>query len=77
MAALWSSPAARAAPALRTSPKYPDKVIKVPIDINAGITEDQAAQVVDGLEVSGDKAAAVEQVKGLYNSSSRGCTMVE
>jgi len=58
--------------------KYPDKIIKFPIDINAGITEDQAAQVVDGLEVSGDKAAAVEQVKGLYNLFVESdCTMVE
>ena len=57
--------------------KYPDKIIKVPIDINTGITEEQASQIVDGLEVSGDKAAA-EQVKGLYKLFvDSDCTMVE
>lgn len=58
--------------------KYPDKIIKVPIDINTGITEEQASQIVDGLEVSGDKAAAAEQVKGLYKLFvDSDCTMVE
>lgn len=58
--------------------KYPDKIIKVPIDINEGITEEQASKIVDGLEVSGDKAAAVDQVKGLYQLFVESdCTMVE
>ena len=58
--------------------KFPDKIIKVPIDINVGITDDQASQIVAGLEVSGDKAAAADQVKGLYNLFVESdCTMVE
>ena len=58
--------------------KFPDKIIKVPIDINVGITDDQASQIVAGLEVSGDKAAAADQVKGLYNLFVQSdCTMVE
>jgi len=58
--------------------KFPDKIIKVPIDINAGITDDQVAQIVAGLEVSGDQAAAADQVRGLYNLFlDSDCTMVE
>merc|ERR1719421_2561342 len=44
----------------------PEKIIKVPISIAEGITDAQAAQVVDGLKCSGDKAAAAEQIKALY-----------
>jgi len=58
--------------------KFPDKILKVPVDINVGITEEQATEIVAGLEVSGDKAAAVEQVKGLYKLFVESdCTMVE
>jgi succinyl-CoA synthetase beta subunit len=58
--------------------KFPDKILKVPVDINVGITEEQATEIVAGLEVSGDKAAAVEQVKGLYKLFIESdCTMVE
>ena len=58
--------------------KYPDKIIKVPIDINVGITDGQAAEIVAGLQVSGDQAAAAEQVKGLYRLFTESdCTMVE
>ena len=58
--------------------KFPDKIIKVPTDINAGITDDQVAQIVAGLEVSGDQAAAADQVRGLYNLFlDSDCTMVE
>jgi len=57
---------------------HPDKILKVPIDINVGITEAQAATVVDGLEVTGDKAAAAEQIKALYKLFVEAdCTMVE
>jgi len=45
---------------------HPDKILKVPIDINVGITEAQAATVVDGLEVTGDKAAAAEQIAAAF-----------
>merc|ERR1719421_2528522 len=34
--------------------KYPEKIIKVPVDISKGITDEQALTVADGLEVSGD-----------------------
>merc|ERR1719506_1650416 len=46
--------------------KYPEKIIKVPIDISVGITDAQADQVVDGLQVSGDKTKAADQIKALY-----------
>jgi succinyl-CoA synthetase beta subunit len=58
--------------------KYPEKIIKVPVDIKEGITDEQAAKVVAGLEVSGDKAAAADQIKALYNLfATADCTMVE
>ena len=58
--------------------KYPEKIIKVPVNIREGITDAQAAQVVEGLEVSGDKAAAAGQIKALYTLFAESdCTMVE
>jgi succinyl-CoA synthetase beta subunit len=57
---------------------HPDKIIKTPIDINVGITDAQALSVAEGLEVSGDKAAAAEQIKALYTLFRESdCTMVE
>lgn len=56
----------------------PEKIIRVPIDINAGITDAQAMEVVTGLKCSGDKAAAAEQIKALYRLFDEAdCTMVE
>ena len=56
----------------------PEKIIKVPISIGEGITDAQAATVVDGLKVSGDKKAAAEQIKALYKLFVEAdCTMVE
>ena len=56
----------------------PEKIIKVPISIAEGITDAQAATVVDGLKVSGDKKAAAEQIKALYKLfADSDCTMVE
>jgi succinyl-CoA synthetase beta subunit len=58
--------------------KYPEKIIKVPVNIKEGITDSQAAEVVQGLACSGDKAAAAEQVKALYTLFAEAdCTMVE
>ncbi|GFH31143.1 succinyl-CoA synthetase beta chain [Haematococcus lacustris] len=58
--------------------KYPEKIIKVPIDIRQGLTASQADQVVAGLEVQGDKAAAAKQVQALYDVFVKtDCTMVE
>merc|ERR1712167_1083 len=43
-----------------------------------GITDAQALTVAEGLEVSGDKAAAAEQIKALYRLFTESdCTMVE
>jgi succinyl-CoA synthetase beta subunit len=57
---------------------HPEKIVKVPIDIDVGITDAQASQVAEGLQVSGDKTKAAEQIKALYKLfSERDCTMVE
>jgi len=56
----------------------PEKIIKVPINIDIGMTDEQAAEIVKGLACSGDKAAAAEQVKALYRLfTETDCTMVE
>lgn len=58
--------------------KFPDKIVKIPIDIRTGITDEQAAQMVEGLQVTTDKKAAAEQIKGLYRLFvEKDCTMVE
>jgi len=56
----------------------PEKIIKVPIDIRTGPSESDISKVVAGLGVSGDEAAAGEQIKALYNLFvDKDCTMVE
>lgn len=56
----------------------PEKIVKVPINIVTGPTDADVAAVVDGLGVSGDKAAAAEQIRALYQLFvDRDCTMVE
>lgn len=56
----------------------PEKIIKVPVSLDEGITDAQVQQVVDGLTVSGDKAAAGDQIRALYQLFvDRDCTMVE
>ncbi len=58
--------------------KFPDKIITVPVDIREGITDAQAKQMVDGLNVGVDRKEAAEQIKGLYKLfASCDCTMVE
>ncbi|CAL5221179.1 g3325 [Coccomyxa viridis] len=58
--------------------KYPEKIIKIPIDVFEGITDDQANQAVEGLKVTGDKKAAADQIKALYKTFAESdCTMVE
>lgn len=58
--------------------KYPEKIIKIPVDIFEGITDEQASQMVEGLQIKGDKQAAVEQIKALYKCfTDSDCTMVE
>lgn len=57
---------------------HPEKIIKVPVDIEEGLTDANVQQVVDGLEVSGDKQAAGDQIRALYDLFiKRDCTMVE
>eukprot|EP00882_Tetradesmus_deserticola_P007570 GHRQ01007973.1.p1 GENE.GHRQ01007973.1~~GHRQ01007973.1.p1 ORF type:complete len:335 (+),score=166.46 GHRQ01007973.1:293-1297(+) len=58
--------------------KFPEKIIKIPVDIRVGITNDQALQMAKGLAVSGDINAAADQIKRLYQLfASSDCTMVE
>ncbi|KAK9828652.1 hypothetical protein WJX72_001349 [[Myrmecia] bisecta] len=58
--------------------KFPDKIVKIPVDIREGITDAQADQMVEGLEVTTDKKKAAEQIKALYKTFvSSDCTMVE
>jgi succinyl-CoA synthetase beta subunit len=52
--------------------------IKVPVNILTGPTDEDIAKVVEGLGASGDKAAAGEQIRALYNLFvDKDCTMVE
>ncbi|KAL4351343.1 hypothetical protein GQ457_06G028710 [Hibiscus cannabinus] len=59
--------------------KYPDMIIKVPIDVFKGITDDDAAKVVDGLAPKvADRTDSIEQVKKLYKLFSESdCTLLE
>ncbi|CAH9051162.1 unnamed protein product [Cuscuta epithymum] len=59
--------------------KFPDMIIKVPIDIFKGITDDDAAKVVDGLAPKvADRKDSMEQVKKLYNLFCQcDCTLLE
>lgn len=58
--------------------RFPDKIIKIPIDISQGITDAQAMHMVDGLGVTTDKKSAAGQIKNLYKLFiERDCTMVE
>jgi len=44
----------------------PEKIIRIPVDIRAGIRDEDAMKAVEGLEVTTDKKAAAEQIKRLY-----------
>lgn len=58
--------------------KYPEKIIKIPVDIREGITDAQANEMVEGLQVTTDKKAAAEQIKNMYEMfTACDCTMVE
>lgn len=58
--------------------KFPEKIVKVSVDVRKGVTEAQAKELVDGLGVTGDKAQAVKQILGLYDLfTQKDCTMVE
>ncbi|KAF5741834.1 succinyl-CoA ligase [Tripterygium wilfordii] len=59
--------------------KHPDLIVKVPIDVFEGITDEDAAKVVDGLSPKvADRNDAIEQVKKLYKLfCERDCTLLE
>lgn len=59
--------------------KFPDLIIKVPIDVFKGITDEDAAKVVDGLAPKvADRSNSIEQVKKLYKLFCEcDCTMLE
>ncbi|KAF7120043.1 hypothetical protein RHSIM_Rhsim13G0038000 [Rhododendron simsii] len=59
--------------------KFPDMIIKVPIDVFKGITDEDAAKVVDGLAPKvADRNDSIEQVKKLYKLFCEcDCTMLE
>ncbi|KAJ4844054.1 hypothetical protein Tsubulata_013462 [Turnera subulata] len=59
--------------------KYPDLIVKVPIDVFKGITDEDAAKVVDGLAPKvADRKDSIEQVKKLYNLFREcDCTLLE
>ncbi|KAL6208803.1 hypothetical protein ACLB2K_019748 [Fragaria x ananassa] len=59
--------------------KFPDSIVKVPIDVFKGITDEDAAKVVDGLSPKGaDRNSSIEQVKKLYKLfSETDCTLLE
>lgn len=56
----------------------PEKIIKVPVDIQKGLTDQDVEKVVQGLDCSGDKEQAGQQIRALYDLFiSKDCTMVE
>lgn len=59
--------------------KFPDMIIKVPIDVFNGISDDDAEKVVNGLAPKvADRKAAMEQVKKLYKLfCETDCTLLE
>lgn len=58
--------------------KFPEKILKIPVDIRTGITDEQAMQMAKGLAVTGDIKAAAQQIKNLYKLFTESdCTMVE
>ncbi|KAG6658817.1 succinate--CoA ligase [ADP-forming] subunit beta, mitochondrial-like [Carya illinoinensis] len=59
--------------------KFPDMIIKVPIDVFNGITDEDAGKVVDGLAPTvADRKDSIEQVKKLYELFCKSdCTLLE
>ena len=56
----------------------PEKIIKVPVDIRKGPTQQDLETVVEGLGVQGDKNKASQQIAALYDLFvQKDCTMVE
>mmetsp|Transcript_32830 Transcript_32830/g.93164 ORF Transcript_32830/g.93164 Transcript_32830/m.93164 type:complete len:419 (-) Transcript_32830:136-1392(-) len=58
--------------------KYPEKILRMPIDIRSGISDEQAMGVVDALGFTTSKDDAAAQIKALYKMFvERDCTLVE
>lgn len=58
--------------------KYPEKIIKIPVDINAGLTDEQATSMAKGLGVTSHMDDAKAQISALYKMFvEKDCTMVE
>ncbi|XP_019188526.1 PREDICTED: succinate--CoA ligase [ADP-forming] subunit beta, mitochondrial-like [Ipomoea nil] len=59
--------------------KFPDMITKVPIDVFKGITDEDAAKVVDGLApMVANRQDSIEQVKKLYSLFCKSdCTLLE
>ncbi|KAH7517409.1 hypothetical protein FEM48_Zijuj09G0060500 [Ziziphus jujuba var. spinosa] len=59
--------------------KFPDMIIKVPIDVFKGITDEDAAKVVDGLAPTvADRNESIEQIKKFYKLFVESdCTLLE
>jgi len=56
----------------------PEMIVKVPVNLQEGITDEQVQTVLEGLTVSGDKKAAGDQIRALYQLFiDKDCTMVE
>jgi hypothetical protein len=76
---LWIDP--QCAPKMRYTHVPVDRTLQpasLPAVFCQGITDAQAKQMVDGLQVTVDKAAAAEQIKDLYRLfADCDCTMVE
>lgn len=57
---------------------HPEKIIKMKVDLEAGLTTRQALELAAGLKVSGSKEDAAKQLQALYEVFSRSdCTMLE
>ena len=58
--------------------KYPDKIIKMPVDIKKGITDVQAQQLAKGLGVKQHLDENAKQLQALFTMMVKSdCTMVE
>ena len=58
--------------------KYPDRIVRMPIDPLVGMTDAQARELAQGLRVSGDVAAAAAQLRSLYTVfAGKDCTLLE
>ena len=57
---------------------HPEKIIKMKIDLDKGLTKKQALELASGLQVSGSLDDAAEQLTALYEVFSKtDCTMLE